>query len=329
VARTFCIVGPTATGKSELAAEVAVRLGAEVVNADAFQIYEGFDVLSGKPDSGVLGEVPHHLIGAVSVAEEMSAAKYRAMVLPIIADIGARAKLALIVGGTGLYIKALTHGLANMPPADAELRQQLNDLSTEELQLRLTKLDPVVTQQMDMKNRRRMIRAIEIALLSGRPVSKQREQWEMGSANELNSGNSQVADRTEGRRTGDRRSLIGESTPGIFVFRDREQLYERINSRVEAMIRNGAIDEVRNSGHLSATAEQMIGVTDIRNYLMDKLSLAECSARIRQSTRRYAKRQLTWFRHQTNFEQLNLSLLNHNEAVEWVCAKVIAGARGE
>jgi tRNA dimethylallyltransferase len=326
VHRIFCIVGPTATGKSELAADVAVRLGAEVVNADAFQIYEGFDVLSGKPDSRTLGRIPHHLIGTVSVAEEMSAAKYRAMALSIIADVGSRAKLALVVGGTGLYTKALTHGLADMPPADAELRQQLNDLSTEELQRRLTKLDPVVTQQMDMKNRRRVIRAIEIALLCGRPVSEQREQWGAGIATETADGRRSACPTTAdmGTSAGSRCHL-----PGIFVFRDREQLYERINSRVEAMIRNGAIDEVRHSGHLSATAEQMIGVADIRNYLTDKLSLAECIARIQQSTRRYAKRQLTWFRHQTNFEQLNLSLLSHNEAVEWVCAKAIALGRSE
>ena len=116
---------------------------------------------------------------------------------------------------------------------------------------------------------------------------------------------------------------------GVFVFRDREDLYQRINQRVEAMLRKGAIDEVRNARKLSATAEQMIGVGEIRKHLAGESSLAECTAAIQQSTRRYAKRQLTWFRHQTTLETLNLSLLNHNEAVERVVRQAVAGARGE
>src|SRR5438128_883973 len=121
----FCIVGPTATGKSELAADVAVRLETEIVSADAFQIYQGFDVLSGKPDRQTLERVRHHLIGAVAVTEKMSVARYRDLASPVIAGIAARGKLPLITGGTGLYVKALTHGLAEMPPADAELRNNL------------------------------------------------------------------------------------------------------------------------------------------------------------------------------------------------------------
>ena len=111
---------------------------------------------------------------------------------------------------------------------------------------------------------------------------------------------------------------------GVFVFRDRGELYQRINKRVETMFANGAVDEVRNAGEISATVEQMIGVRDIRKHLSGEISQSESVARIQQATRRYAKRQLTWFRHQTKFESLNLSLLSHNEAVLWVLRRAIA-----
>ena len=109
----------------------------------------------------------------------------------------------------------------------------------------------------------------------------------------------------------------------MFVFRDREELYQRINQRVEAMLREGALDEVRRASGLSMTVEQMIGIKDIRQHLAGEISLPDCIARIQQATRRYAKRQLTWFRHQTNLVPLNLSLLSHNEAVQWVSRQVI------
>jgi tRNA dimethylallyltransferase len=324
------IVGPTATGKSDLAADVAVRLGAEIINADAFQIYEGFDVLSAKPGPNTVSKVPHHLIGAIPAAEEMSAARYRDLALPIIADIEEREKVPLIVGGTGLYVKALTDGLADLPAADARLRKEFDALPMEELCARLTVIDPAAAETVDLKNRRRVTRALEVALVSGRPASEQRLAWAKESSRDLpGSGDVPVADLTDGRRPGNRRSLIGTNKPcdysGVFVYRDREELYQRIDCRVETMLRQGAIEEVREAGKLSRTAEQMIGIRQIREYLAGRISLAECTARIQQLTRRYAKRQLTWFRHQTNLESLNLSLLNYNEAIEWVSRRAVAG----
>ena len=331
---TFFIVGLTAVGKSELAAEVAARLGAEIVNADAFQIYEGFDVLTGKPDLRTLGKAPHHLIGTISPTEEMNAAKYRSLSLRLIADITSRGKMALVVGGSGLYVKALTHGLVNAPPADRRLRQQLNELSIDDLCARLTTLDPAAAETIDTKNRRRVVRAIEIALISGQPASAQRMQWD-----HPRSGDLQIAELTDSRRSaasaelrrakGDRRSLTHAAETsvthdGVFVFRDRSDLYERINRRVEVMLQNGAIDEVREAGEVNQTVEQMIGIREIRKYLGGEISQGECLTKIQQSTRRYAKRQLTWFRRQTNFELLNLSLLSHDEAVEWVLRRALA-----
>jgi len=306
VASPFFIVGPTATGKSELAADVAVRLNAEIVNADAFQIYEGFDVLSGKPDRAILAKLPHHLIGVVPVNQKMSAAKFRALALPVISEIVTRGKLPLIVGGSGLYIKALTHGLDDTPPVDVRRREQLNALTLEQLRDRLGELDPIAVQQVDINNRRRLVRALEICLATGEPASTQRRQWR------ARSGDFPVAEPY-----------------GIFVFRDRDDLYERINKRVEAMLSQGAIEEVRGCGRIGSTAAQMIGIREIQQLINGDISLAESISKIQQFSRRYAKRQLTWFRQQTNLEALNLSLLSHNEAVEWVTQRALARAHGE
>src|SRR5712671_4367243 len=135
--RAFFIVGPTATGKSEIGADVAGELGAEIVSADAFQIYRGFDLLTAKPDAATLTKVPHHLIGTMSILEEMNAEKFRKLALEAIREIHSRGKLAIVVGGSGLYIKALTHGLSSAPSADPDLRAQLNELSLDDLQKKL------------------------------------------------------------------------------------------------------------------------------------------------------------------------------------------------
>src|SRR2546423_2681819 len=288
--RVFFIVGPTAVGKSELAAEVAQELGAEIVSADAFQIYRGLDLLTAKPDAATLAKAPHHLVGTISVSDEMSAARFRERALVAIAEIHSRGKLAIVVGGSGLYIKALTHGLSSAPAADPDLRARLNELSLEKLQERLLELDPPAATKIDVKNRRRLVRAIEVCLLSEQKISGQRKEWETD---------------------------IG--TNGVFVFRERDELYERINRRVEAMFENGVIEEVRNADAMSDTASKMIGLREIRELLEGPAvagSIPQCVAAIQQATRRYAKRQLTWFRRQTNFQPLNLSLLSQNEAVK-------------
>jgi tRNA dimethylallyltransferase len=282
----FFIVGPTATGKSDVAADVARELDAEIVSADAFQIYRGLDLLSAKPDTATLAKVPHHLIGTISISEEMNAEKFRKLALQTISDVHSRGKLAIVVGGSGLYIKALTHGLSVVPPADPDLRAQLNELSLADLQKKLRGLDPKTA--VDLKNRRRVMRAIEICVLTGNRASEQR-QW---------SGEEMFA------------------TTGVFVFRERDDLYQRINQRVDRMFEAGVIEEVRNAGAMSDTASKMIGLREVRELLDGKTSILQCVAAIQQATRRYAKRQLTWFRRQTNFQSLNLSEINHVEAVK-------------
>src|SRR6266480_5317590 len=139
---TFFIVGSTATGKSELAASLACEIGAEIVSADAFQIYRGLDLLTAKPDAATLAKAPHHLIGTTPLQEQMNAEKYRSAASRAIHEIHSRGKLAIVVGGSGLYIKGLTHGLVPMPESDPDLREKLNAMSLAGLHAQLAELDP-------------------------------------------------------------------------------------------------------------------------------------------------------------------------------------------
>src|ERR1700745_3686520 len=169
--RAFFVVGPTATGKPELGADVAREVNAEIVSADAFQIYRGLDLLTAKPEASTLAKAPHHLIGTTSLREEMNAEKFRRLALRAIEEINSRGRLAIVVGGSGLYIKALTHGLAPLPEADAKLREELNAMSLDELRSRLAQLDPEAVRTIDTRNRRRVVRALEICLLTGKRAS--------------------------------------------------------------------------------------------------------------------------------------------------------------
>jgi tRNA dimethylallyltransferase len=303
VKQLFFIVGPTATGKSELAADVARETGAEIISADAFQIYRGLNLLTAKPDAATLAQAPHHLIGTMSISEEMNAEKFRRAALDKIEEINSRGKLAIVVGGSGLYVKVLTHGLSRTPPADAKLRAEVNKLTLEQLQKKLVDLDSETARKIDLKNRRRVARALEICLLTGKPLSMQR-------------GETVAAAAGRGPRS------ASAATAGVFVLRNRDDLHARINQRVEAMFEKGVIEEVRAIGEIGPTSAKTIGLREIEEHLEGKMSMQQCVAAIQQVTRQYAKRQLTWFRHQTSFEQLNLSLLTQKEAVERISQRV-------
>jgi tRNA dimethylallyltransferase len=269
----------------------------------------------------------------VPFTEETNAEKFRHLALRAIDEINLRGRLAIVVGGSGLYIKALTHGLAPLPESNPKLREKLNAMSLDDLHSQLCELDQETARKIDLKNRRRVVRALEICLLSGKSASAQRQQWTGDTGNPRSGGLPSAAEAIwtspflETMQTG----LSASPATGAFVFRDRNELYERINQRVEMMFQRGVIEEVRTAGEISQTASQMIGLREIRELLAGKKSIPQCIAEIQQASRRYAKRQLTWFRRQTNFFPLNLSFLTHNEAVKWISLRILseAGARDD
>jgi tRNA dimethylallyltransferase len=307
----FFLVGPTAVGKSSIAIEVAEELGAEIVNADAFQIYRGFDILTAKPDAAGQRRVRHHLLSAVELHEEMSAVKFRAMALAAFGEIRSRGRKAIVVSGSGLYVKALTHGFDQMAPPDPELRGELRLLSDNELAQRIVQLDPGVAAEIDLKNRRRVMRAIEIA--ESTTASTETKQAVIPSESRgipLRDLKASATGSLDFARDG-----TEKKAGGVCLVRERDDLYVRINGRVQQMFREGVEAEVARLKNIGATARQALGLREIQQLLAGEVSRADCIAKIQQATRRYAKRQLTWFRHQTNFPLLNLTALSHREVI--------------
>ena len=288
----FFLVGPTAVGKTALAIELAEQFDAEIVNADAFQVYRGLDVLTAKPDAEAQRRVRHHVLSQISLFETMSAASFRELARAALSDVHSRKKNAIVVGGSGLYLKAITHGFDQVPPPDPKMREELNRLPQKELAERLQKLSPELAARTDLKNPRRVIRAIEIAasVIPSRVVATD-------AVREPQSAPAATA------------------TNGVLLLRHRDDLYQRINERVNAMFRDGVEEEVRALQDIGQTAASALGLKEIRALIAGQISREECIAKIQQATRRYAKRQLTWFRHQTTFSKLNLTPFSHREAV--------------
>jgi len=294
----FLLVGPTAVGKSEIAVEVARRCDAEIVGSDAFQVYEGLEVLTARPGAEVRAKVPHHLIDEIPLGERFDVARYRELALARIQEIEGRGKRALVVGGTGLYVRALTHGLSELPEGDAGLRAELETLTLAELQEKYAALDPRGIERIDRQNRRRLVRAIEVTLLAGKPFSSLRADW-----------------------SGDR---IAATASGVVLERDREDLYARIDARVRRMFEQGVIEEVRRAD-AGATAGQAIGYAEIRAHLAGEMSVEECVTAIQQRTRRYAKRQLTWLRRENIFYTINLTHIPQSEVADVIAHQFVAG----
>lgn len=281
------LTGPTATGKTGIAVQVALRCDGEIIGADAFQIYRGFDLLTAKPSPGEMQGVKHHLIDEVPPSESFDVARYHDTATRRIADVSGRGKLPIVVGGTGLYLRALTRGLSDLPRGDAALRAELQAASLEELQNRYAALDPEGAKQIDLKNKRRLVRAIEVCLLTGKPFSALRTKWNASPA----------------------------PAAGFILTRARDDLNARINRRVQEMFRNGVVEEVRRVGEVSETAAQAIGYKEICSLLEGAITERECIGRIQLATRQYAKRQMTWFRREALFEMLDLTAQEDSESV--------------
>ncbi|MBW1948595.1 MAG: tRNA (adenosine(37)-N6)-dimethylallyltransferase MiaA [Deltaproteobacteria bacterium] len=286
------IAGPTASGKTSVAVEAALALQGEVVNADSMQVYRGMDIGTAKPTPEERKGVPHHLLDVAAPDEEFNAARYRSLALPVISGVLRRGKVCLVVGGTGLYLRSLLGGLSGAPPGDMKLRAQLMDLEREVgsrvLHERLRRLDPEAAGHIHPNDGVRIRRALEVCRLTGRRFS------------EIN--------REHGFSEGRFEALK------FCLHVEREELYRRIDLRAERMVEDGLIEEVRGlleQGY-SPTLKPMrsIGYRHMVAYLQGSCALDETLRLLKRDTRRYAKRQLTWFRsdpqvHWTNPAELD------------------------
>lgn len=273
------ICGPTASGKTAVAVEICLALGGEVVSADSMQIYRGMDIGTAKPTAEEKRGVTHHLLNIAEPGEAYSAAAYRVKATQAIEDIFTRGKIPVVCGGTGLYIDALTRPLGFSAQGDESVRKPLEEIAAQEcgkerLHAMLRAVDPISADRLHVNDQRRVIRALEIFELTGKTLSEQRALDAAG----------------EGAYRG---RLYGLSWP-------REELYARIDLRVDQMVAEGLVREVESllSGglHGRTTAMQGIGYKEIARALAGECLMAEAVERVKQATRNYAKRQLTWFR---------------------------------
>lgn len=299
------LCGPTAVGKTALAVPLAERLGAEIICADSRTLYRRMAIGTAKPTEVERQRVPHHMVDVADPAETVTLAHYQRLARTAIAEIRARGRLPLLVGGTGLYIRALVDDwrIPEVPP-DPALRATLD--AEEEargpghLHARLSALDPLAASRIHPRNRRRLIRALEVVLASGRPISEQ-----------------QGRSRTPGPAV-----QVGLSMA-------REALYRRIDARVDAQIAAGLVDEVRGllaEGIVaSAPAMQALGYKEIAAWLGGAYGFEEAVRLLKRNTRRFAKRQLTWFRRDPRIVWVDLTTAAAEVALDQVHAIMVAG----
>lgn len=276
--RVVVITGPTASGKSALGIDLALYFGAEIVNADSMQVYRGMDVGTAKPTVAERKEVPHHLLDVVEPNEDFDAAKYRSLAVPLLRDIESREKVGFVVGGTGLYIKSLLGGLVKCPPADPQFRQELHRRWEERgpihLYEKLKRLDPESAWRIHPNDRVRIIRALEIIHGTHKPLS--------------------ALLRRHGFRDRAFQNLK------ICLDMDRKTLYDRINQRSLEMVEAGLVSETEAllmKGYTpDLKAMKSLGYRHMVKFLEGAIGLDKAVRELQRDTRRYAKRQLTWFR---------------------------------
>jgi tRNA dimethylallyltransferase len=275
------IAGPTASGKSALALALAARLGGTVVNADSMQVYRDLRVITARPTPAEEARVPHLLYGHVDAAENYSVGRWCVDASAALAEAKRAGRMAIIVGGTGLYFKTLTRGLAAIPPIPADIRAAVRARLAAEgiapLYAELVRLDPATAHRLMPGDRARITRALEVMLATGRPLA----DW---------------------HRDGMKPALDPAGAVKIFLDADRAELYPRIDARFDTMLAAGALDEVAALAARgldpSLPAMKAHGVPWLMRHLAGEITLAEAAGGGKRDTRRYTKRQATWFRHQ-------------------------------
>jgi tRNA dimethylallyltransferase len=274
--RIIFLLGPTAVGKSKFALRASKRLNAEIISCDSIQVYRGMDIISSKPSACARRNVPHHLIDIISPKKEFNASLYRRAALKAIKAILKRKRTPLFVGGTGLYASAVLEGIFKGPGEDKRIRQRLYQQAekrgTGPLYKRLLRVDPQAGRKIHRNDLKRIIRALEVYIKTGKPIS----QWQKK-----------------------RRGITQDYDVRIYcLYRPRQELYARINQRVEQMFKKGLVKEVARllKNGLSKTSSCAIGINEIRGYLEGRYGLDVAKDLIKLHTRQYAKRQITWFR---------------------------------
>ena len=308
----IAVVGPTASGKTSLAVELCKRLGGEAVSCDSMQIYRGMDIATAKPTLEEMQGIPHHLIGFLNPDEQFSVAKYCEMAKECITDINQRGNRAVLVGGTGLYYSSLTDNLSFFEEETdftyrEELKKRAEAEGAEVLLEELRRVDPDSASQLHVNNLGRIIRALEIYRATGKTKTEQNVQ--------------------------SRQNPTPFATTAICLdARDRQFLYNRINLRVDLMLEAGLLEEAKRffDSPLGGTARQAIGYKELDPYFKGEKSLEECIENLKMQTRRYAKRQLTWFRRD---EKINFLYIDDyssgEELIDAACKLIERGTVGE
>jgi tRNA dimethylallyltransferase len=295
--RAWWIAGPTASGKSQLGMLLAQALDAEIISVDSMQVYRGLDIGTAKPSHADQQQVRHHLIDVADLHEPFDAAAFRRLALEAALEIDRRGKPILFCGGTGFYFQALLQGVGEGPSGDPMLREHLRQWDDEQLKEKLRDLDPEAYQRIDLQNPRKVIRALEVVVLTGRPFADSQADWSQPLP--LGRGRCWIIDRPV------------------------EQLNERIVQRVDEMLRDGWIEETRQlmeRGLESApTASKAIGYPQVVEYLSGRMGFDAMKRWIAIRTRQLAKRQRTWFRH-----QLSGSVLPQNPSLKALVDHMLA-----
>lgn len=298
--KTVFVAGATASGKTELAIKLAKRFDGEIVSADSMQIYKGIHIASAAPDTEEMQGIPHYMLEFLNPDDSFSVAEYVEKARAYIKDIARRGKLPIVAGGTGLYINSLADNISYIEEKnDGKLRRELEerfeDIGAEQMLKELKEIDPETAARLHSNDKKRIIRAFEVYRLTGKTVTEQNKLSKQGDA------------------------LIDPCIIEI-TYRDREKLYDRINRRVDKMLQSGLAEEARAAlQNTAGGAYQAIGHKELSGYISGDMSLEEAAEKLKMQTRRYAKRQLTWFRRD---ERINRIYADETEDVFSAAEKI-------
>ncbi len=309
--KAIVIVGPTASGKTSLGVEVALNFGGEVISCDSMQIYKGMSISTAKPTIEEMKGVKHHLIDFLPVTSQYSVSDYCDDAQKAFYDVISRGKLPVFVGGTGLYIDSFLSNTKFFDDASSEdvrqsLQKEFEEKGIDDIYAELLRVDPKSAEKIHPNNTKRVLRALEVYRATGKTLSEQ----------------------TEVSR------LVKSDIEPLYIgitYKERNVLYDRINRRVDLMIENGLVDEAKSffSSDYSKTAVASIGCKEIKPYLDGEKTLDECLEKLKQSTRNYAKRQLTWFRRNDKINWVYPDICTHEELIENVNSLIKKYLAGE